>query len=130
MGEYHELTDQIILTWTFPEAERQNITFELQMSINDEPFSVLSLSDEMQHIIFNPESDATYRFKVTAVSTLNEQLRSDPIDLTVIVPKKWEEEEPDEEDPNIITIPNPIDVIGGGDDDDDDDDDDDEESDN
>lgn len=124
MGEYHELTDQIILTWTFPEKERQQFIFELQLSINDGPFSVLSLSDEMQHIIFNPESDATYRFKVTAVSVINEQLRSDPIELTVVIPKKWEEEEISTEEP-IIEIPNPIDIIGGGDDDDGDDDDDD-----
>ncbi|QOY35808.1 PBP1A family penicillin-binding protein [Anaerobacillus isosaccharinicus] len=119
MGEYHELTDQIILTWTFPEEERHKFVFELQLSINDGPFSVNSLSDEMQHIIFNPESDATYRFKVTAVSLINEQLRSDPIELTVVIPKKWEEEEIAPEEP-IIEIPNPIDIIGGGGDDDED----------
>lgn len=131
MGEYHELTDQIILSWTFPEEEREKYIFELELSINDGPYSVLSLSDEMQHIIFNPESKAIYRFRVSTVSLLNEQLRSDPLELIIEVPEKWVEEEPDEEtgDDNdngddeteeepIITIPDPIDVIGGGDGDD------------
>ncbi|MCT8138936.1 PBP1A family penicillin-binding protein [Anaerobacillus sp. CMMVII] len=120
MGEFHELTDQIILTWTFPDEGRQNHLFELQVSINDGAYSVLSLSDEMQHIIFNPQDDALYRFRLVTVSTLNDQLRSDPIELSIVVPMKQVEEE---EEP-IITIPDPIDIIGGGDDDDDDDDDD------
>ncbi len=133
MGEYHELTDQMILTWTFPEEERQNYSFDLEMSINGEPFTLLSRSDEMQHIIFNPEGDSTYQFRVTAVSLLNEALRSDFRELTITVPKKIEEAEGDPENTENPDIPNPIDAIGDdedddpdndGDEDDDDDDDD------
>lgn len=122
LGEYHEVTDQMILTWTFPEEERLNYLFELQLAIDDGPFSVISFSDEMQHIIYNPEGDSTYRFKLTAVSLINEEVRSDTVELSIIVPQKWEEEEEEDRNP-VIEIPNPIDIIRGpGDDDDDDDD--------
>ena len=134
MGSYNEVTDQIILSWSFPEEERKKFSFELQLSLNGSEFEVISFSDEMQHIIFNPESDTSYHFKLRAISDLNDALRSDPVELKIEVPDKGVEEETDEESEIPIEIPNPLDelngIIGGPDDDDDNDDNDDDDDDN
>ncbi|UTW69713.1 hypothetical protein KHA80_01130 [Anaerobacillus sp. HL2] len=45
-GEYQE-ADQIILSWIYPEEERSKYKFELEHSINNGEFVLLSSSDEM-----------------------------------------------------------------------------------
>ncbi|OIJ15808.1 penicillin-binding protein [Anaerobacillus arseniciselenatis] len=130
MGSYNEITDQIILSWAYPENEREEFSFELQLSVNNEEFEIISFSDEMQHIIFNPESDSTYHFKLRAVSDLNNEVRSDPVELKVEIPDKGIEDDEIDEDTESetpIEIPNPLDdldeIIGGSDDDNEDDED-------
>ncbi|WNF38072.1 PBP1A family penicillin-binding protein [Bacillaceae bacterium IKA-2] len=101
MGAYDEDGDQILLSWSYPDEERQNYAFELQFSVNDSKFEVISSQEEMQHIIFNPEKDATYRFKLQAVSTKNNQLRSDVRELSIKVPEDEEEKEREKEEARI-----------------------------
>lgn len=121
LGEYNETFDQIILSWAYPEEEREKYKFELKLSLNNGEFTSLTSSEEMQYIIFNPESNATYQFRLLAVSLLNDELRSDPVELTISVPDKGGnqneddlEEEPSEEQPPI-EIPDPLDGVENGD---------------
>lgn len=107
MGDYNEVTDQIILTWDFPSEERANYLFELQASINGGDFITISTAQELQHIIMNPESNSTYLFRLVAVSITNEQIRSDAVEYRVTVPDK----DPPVEEP-IIEIPDPIEDVG------------------
>ncbi len=112
MGEYQAETDQIILSWTFSEKERQNYRFELEVSINGGPYSSLSVGDEMQHIISSPESNATYQFRLRAISKSNEQSQSDSTKISITVPEKFVEEDVPEEPPVLIEIPDPVEGIG------------------
>jgi len=96
-GAYVEESDQIILSWSYPDKERENYAFELQFSVNNSEFKLISSLEEMQHIILNPEGNATYSFKLQAVSIKNDQLRSDVIDLSIDVPEKEEDKAAREE---------------------------------
>lgn len=107
MGTYQEDTDQIILSWVYPSEDRAKHKFELEVSINGGSFSLISSTNDMQHIIKNPNADSTYKFRLSAVSKDNNQLRSDRIEITVTTPKK-EIEEVVEETPPPIEIPDPV----------------------
>lgn len=113
IGSYNEITDQIILSWAYPELEREDYYYELQLAVNEGEFEVIGLSDEMQHIIFNPESNASYQFKLFAVSSQNEELRSDPVELTIDIPDKVIADEENEEEPSNeeSEIPDPLEEI-------------------
>ncbi|WP_078553318.1 PBP1A family penicillin-binding protein [Bacillus alkalicellulosilyticus] len=93
---YKEDSDQIIMSWSYPENQREGVSFRVQQSIGDEDFHTLDITKDMQFIINAPYPGTTYRFRVIAVSDENENLESDPAQVSVSTP----EEE--------IEIPDPI----------------------
>lgn len=114
MGAYDEESDQIVVTWNYPDEERKTNSFTLQLSIDNSDFEVISLDKEMQHIIFNPIKGSSYRFKLFAVSDSNDTLVSDSVELNVEVPEP-EVEDPSEgtgeEDEELTDVPDPLDNL-------------------
>lgn len=111
MGSYNEETDQIMLSWTYPDTE-ENVSFHLTHYTPDGESLTVSLND-FQHIVSGPSS-GTHRFELVAVQ---DDLESEPVSLEITVEKESDEEIPDpideiqdpvEEMPDeIIEIPPP-----------------------
>ncbi|MGO4888069.1 PBP1A family penicillin-binding protein [Anaerobacillus sp. MEB173] len=89
---YNEDTDQIMLSWGYPPTELSGTSFKIVQTIDGGESTVLTVSSEMQHIIFSPTAGSTYQFSVIAV---HNDMESNPATVQVSVPGIQEEEIPD-----------------------------------
>ncbi|MBP3950635.1 transglycosylase domain-containing protein [Bacillus suaedae] len=99
MANYDESTDQILMSWDYPEEARDQITFEIQVQIDGGEPQILDRKKDMQYIYNSPEKGATYVFTVTALSDEHSNLKSDAISVELKLEDEPIEEEPVEEDP-------------------------------
>ena len=81
---YNENTDQIIMSWSYPQGE--NISFKVSASIDGTPMQTLDITKEMQFIINHPTPGGTYQLQVIAISDEVADLQSDPVQINVEVP--------------------------------------------
>ncbi|WP_235848419.1 penicillin-binding protein 1A [Litchfieldia alkalitelluris] len=88
---YDQETNQISLTWSYPEDKLENVSFEVKESIDEGPFKVISTSKELSVIINEPIPEAIYRYQVIAISDENEENRSEPASTQIEVPAILEE---------------------------------------
>ncbi|WP_017727983.1 PBP1A family penicillin-binding protein [Halalkalibacterium ligniniphilum] len=103
---YNEDTNQIIGSWTYDSDLLENISFQLQVSVDGGDYQNLSQSKDMQFIYSNIQPGSTYSFRVIAISDENSSLTSDPAQVEVTIPGEEEEDE---------DIPDPIDELEPGD---------------
>lgn len=89
MGSYNEATDQIILSWSYPNEEIAS--FRLTHYSPDGSVETISLNNTYQHIISGP-INGTHRFELVAIADDNE---SKPAQIQVTVNKGTEPEIPD-----------------------------------
>lgn len=105
MAAYNEDANQIVMSWNYPEATRDNVSFKVTQSINGGEFQTLDITNDMQFVVSNPEPGATYRFQVIAISDESPDLQSDPAQVEVRIPE------------DEVEIPDPVDDIPPEDDD-------------
>ncbi|WP_096200894.1 PBP1A family penicillin-binding protein [Bacillus sp. FJAT-45350] len=117
---YNEDTDQLIMSWSYPEAEQGNVSFRVSASIDGGEFTALTITNDMQYILSHPQLGATYRLRVTAISDDVSGLESDPVeanvsipDMEIDIPDPIEDVEPieEEEEPQRREEEEPIDII-------------------
>ncbi|GAE29063.1 multimodular transpeptidase-transglycosylase [Halalkalibacter hemicellulosilyticusJCM 9152] len=106
------------MSWNYPDEFRDQVTFEIQVSVDGGDLQTLDRKKDMQYIYGSPDEGVTYQFYVTALSDDHSSLRSDPASVTIEIPEAVEDpvddpDAPDDEDPN--DIPDPTDNIGNGD---------------
>ncbi|KMK76401.1 penicillin-binding protein 1A [Alkalihalobacillus pseudalcaliphilus] len=95
-ASYQEDQDQIIVTWNYPENLRDDVSFEVSVSVDGGSSETVQDSSDMQFILNAPERGSTYSFSVVAEY---DGETSDPATTSVAVPEATEEEEePDEEE--------------------------------
>ncbi|WP_078428465.1 PBP1A family penicillin-binding protein [Alkalihalobacterium alkalinitrilicum] len=95
---YNEDTDQILITWGYPNNQKNSVTFNILQSVDNGGFEPIMTTKDMQHIVTSPTPGSTYRFQVIAVADENPNLKSDPVQGEVRIPE-IEIEEPIEEEP-------------------------------
>lgn len=93
MASYEEEADQILLSWNYEEEYADEVTFELQVSVDGGSPQTLDRMKEMQYIFSSPEQGSTYVFTVVAISDENTNLQSDPATVEVVVEHEAEEED-------------------------------------
>ncbi|MBU8907292.1 PBP1A family penicillin-binding protein [Desertibacillus haloalkaliphilus] len=98
---YNEDTNQIIMSWGYPEDERSGVSFRLDQRIGDGEYTNLTSSRDMQYIVLNPEPGQTYHFRLTAINDSNQNRQSDPVQTSVTVPGVDVIEEDDDLDEDI-----------------------------
>ncbi|GAE25030.1 multimodular transpeptidase-transglycosylase [Halalkalibacter wakoensis JCM 9140] len=106
MASYEENTNQIIVTWDYPEDLVDDVTFEIRLAIDGGNQQTLDRKKEMQFIYGDPQPGSTYVFSIVAISDENSNLQSDPASVEV---KIEEEEEPVEEEEEEEEIEEPVD---------------------
>ncbi|WP_216829205.1 transglycosylase domain-containing protein [Alkalihalobacterium elongatum] len=95
---YQQDSDQIILTWGYPNNQRDAVKFNIMQSVDGGGFELIMTTKEMQHFITSPTPGSTYRFQVIAVADEDPSIKSDPAQTEVRIPEV-EIEEPIEEEP-------------------------------
>ncbi|WP_088102168.1 transglycosylase domain-containing protein [Halalkalibacter urbisdiaboli] len=103
---YDEERNQIIVSWNYPEEHREKVTFELQLTIDEESPQTLDRMKDMQYAYSSPEPGSTYRFEVVAIFDESANVKSKPVSAEVTIPAPVEEEPIDDDE-----IPDPLDEI-------------------
>lgn len=83
---YDEATEQISLSWSYPDNEIAEVSFRLQQSVNGGDFETVDMMKATQIVLSNSERGSTYRFRVTAVSDNNADLESEPATTEISIP--------------------------------------------
>ncbi|TWI58911.1 transglycosylase domain-containing protein [Halalkalibacter nanhaiisediminis] len=102
MGSYNEAANQILLSWNYPQESADNVTFELQVSVDGGSAQSLDRTKDMQFVFGSPERGRSYVFTVIAISDETANLRSDPATVQVVAGEVMEEEE---------TLPDPLEEV-------------------
>jgi penicillin-binding protein 1A len=89
---YDNEKNEIKLNWNYPEELRNSVSFEVQYSVDEGPFEVLKTVKELGLIVQNPIPEAIYTFRVIAYRDDAPDNRSDPINVTITIPAKLEDE--------------------------------------
>jgi penicillin-binding protein 1A len=89
---YDNEKNEIKLNWKYPEEFREGISFEVQYSVDEGPFEILKTVKELGLIVQNPIPEAIYTFRVIAYREGDPENRSDPVDVTITIPAKIEDE--------------------------------------
>ncbi|ARK30352.1 penicillin-binding protein 1A [Halalkalibacter krulwichiae] len=119
-ANYQEDSNQIVVTWNYPEEQRSNVTFEIQMAVDGGSPQTLDRQKDMQYVFGNPQPGSTYVFTVRAISDDDSSLRSDPVSVQVKIEEEEEEEleenveeEPEQEEDieEEEVIPDPLDEV-------------------
>ncbi|MFD1707161.1 PBP1A family penicillin-binding protein [Siminovitchia sediminis] len=92
-GEYNEELNQVVFSWSHPDMEERDLTFEVTVDLGEGKKENVGSTSDTSYTIENPEPGSTYGIQVTAVS---ESQKSEPATASVTVPED-EEEETEEE---------------------------------
>ncbi|MDT8859967.1 PBP1A family penicillin-binding protein [Alkalihalobacillus sp. MEB130] len=125
MASFEESSNQIIVTWDYPDEHADKVTFEIQVSIDGGSTQTLDRKKEMQYIFGDPQPGSSYVFSIIAISDEDGNLRSDPASVEVKIEEEEEEEEVIEEEEEVeeeeeISIPDPLDEVEDDDEDEED----------
>lgn len=90
MGSYNEQTDQIILSWSYPNDE-EDVSFRLTQYGPNGEVNTTTLNNEFQFIISQP-AGGKHRFELIAYTS---EAESNPVSVEITVPVKEEPEIPD-----------------------------------
>lgn len=96
MGKYDEENDQIILTWTYPETDK-DVTFRLTQYGPEAEVNTVTIND-YQYIISNP-SGGTHRFELVAILDGTEESKAVSTEISV------------NKDSDDNEIPDPVDEV-------------------
>ena len=89
---YDQTLDELTLTWSYPEEEREGVSFEISESIDEGAFKVISSQKEMILVIPNPIPEAKYMYSISAISDENPENRSEPATIDIEIPSMLEDE--------------------------------------
>ncbi|MCM3713546.1 PBP1A family penicillin-binding protein [Alkalihalobacillus oceani] len=103
MASYEADADQIIVSWDYPSDLADEVTFELQVSIDGNSPQLLDRMKDMQFIFNSPEHGSTYEFTVRAISDENPNVQSDSASARVVIEDAIDEDEEE--------IPDPLDEL-------------------
>ncbi|NEU31197.1 PBP1A family penicillin-binding protein [bacterium LRH843] len=92
MAHYAEEANQILLSWNYPAELANNVTFELQVSIDGASPQTLDRMKEMQYIYNTPEPGRTYTFSILAIAD-DSNVRSESVSASVNVQGDVEEDD-------------------------------------
>ncbi|HEX7064135.1 MAG TPA: penicillin-binding transpeptidase domain-containing protein, partial [Bacillales bacterium] len=84
-AKYDKKTDQILLTWSYP--ERENTVFKINGSVNGQPLQSLGSTEQTQVVIKNPQPNSVYQFQIIAVDSETGQT-GPPAETAVRIPKE------------------------------------------
>jgi penicillin-binding protein 1A len=83
---YNQQTNEITLSWEYPEEWMEGVQFEISQSIDEGPYQVITTTGETAISIPNPIPGAIYKFNVVAFSTEINENRSDPAAAAIEIP--------------------------------------------
>lgn len=107
-ANYDEENDEITISWEYPEDLVEMFSFKIELKASDqEEFSLIDITKDLQFIIGNPIKGETYSIRVTAVADEFEEIEGYPAAVNISIPEE------EEEDPIGDLID---DIIGGNDD--------------
>ncbi|MDF2902808.1 MAG: rane carboxypeptidase [Bacillus sp. (in: firmicutes)] len=84
-AKYDQASNQILLTWDYPQNEIQGVQYEVSVSLNGGAEQILSTTANKGLNVANPVAGGMYKFKVTAIRN---QQRSDPSGVSIVIPEK------------------------------------------
>jgi penicillin-binding protein 1A len=111
-ASYDPATNEILLAWDYPQSvnDEEKPDFEVKVSLNGSPETVLKVSPDHELRIPNPQPGTKYVFTVTALA---KDQRSDPATASVDIPaatvdpgQDGKNTNPDDQQPGDQTDPN------------------------
>lgn len=103
-ANFDPTTNHIYVNWSYPEGQRDEVTFQVSLSIDGGGSQTIATTNDTSVTIPNPNPGSTYRFTVTAVS----QGASRSSSTSVTIPGGPQEPEEDEQEEDQNTGENPI----------------------
>ncbi|MGM9928190.1 MAG: transglycosylase domain-containing protein [Bacillus sp. (in: firmicutes)] len=108
---YNAETNEIVLTWSYPESEDKKATFNATVSIDGGAAQTIASGTEKTATVSNAAAGSVYKFSVTA--TVGSQ-QSDPASVTIQVPAVEEEDEEESIEDEMEGLPEEDDETSDG----------------